>query len=78
MRNENEPFDYHGVSVTVVRKGDAGDLQYEEIYEIVDHYICNEKGEYLRRLTITIDDNEDITLDPFYSAPAIKRIKEVR
>ena len=74
----DDAFEYHGVAVSIVRNNNAGDLQYEEVMEIVDRYIKNDKGEYLRRLTINIDENEDITLDPFYSAPAIKRIKEVR
>ena len=78
MKAENNELNYHGVQVNVIRDALAGDLQYEEVMAIVDKYIKNDKGEYLRKLTISIDANEDIELMPTYSAPAIKRIKEVR
>ena len=77
MKTESDTFEYHGVQVTISRDQNAGDLQYEEVMEIVDRYIKNDKGEFLRKLTIMIDGNEDIELAPTYSAPAIKRIKGV-
>ena len=75
---QEDTFDYHGVEVTIVREGNAGNLQYEEVMELVDKFIKNDNGEYLRRLTINIAEDESIELTPFYSAPAIKRIKGVR
>ena len=77
MKN-NEDYEYHGVAVTITSPEGSGGLQYEEINEIVDAYIKNEKGEFLRKLFINIDENGDIELSPTYSRRAIERIKNLR
>lgn len=68
---------YHGVDVAIHRDHSSGGLQYEEIAEIVDHYLKNDKGEYLRRLDLIIEDDDSIELQPTYSRKAIDRIKKV-
>ena len=78
MKADNNELNYHGVQVSIIRDALAGDLQYEEVMAVVDKFIKNDKGEYLRKLTISINANEEIELIPVYSAPAIERIKEVR
>ena len=56
----------------------GGTLQYDEINELIDKFMKNDKGEYLRKLVIDIEDNGDIYLDPTYSARAIDRVKNLK
>lgn len=74
---KDEEYEYHGVSVTIISNEGGGGLQYEEINEVVDHLLRNEKGEYLRTLIMNIDENGDIDLTPTYSRKALDRIKKV-
>lgn len=74
---KDEDYEYHGVSVTIISNEGGGGLQYEEVNEIVDHYLRNDKGEYLRTLILNIDENGDIDLTPTYSRKALDRIKKV-
>lgn len=76
MKAVLDEFNYHGVDVAVHRDQATGGLQFEEVAEIVDHYLKNSKGEYLRRLDLIIDDDDQIELQPTYSRKAIDRIKK--
>lgn len=71
---QDEDYEYHGVIAQV----NGGTLQYDEINELIDRYIKNDKGEYLRKLIINIEENGDIYLDPTYSARAIDRVKNLK
>lgn len=71
-----DEFNYHGVDVAVHRDHATGGLQFEEVAEIVDHYLKNAKGEYLRRLDLIIDEDDQIELQPTYSRKALDRIKK--
>lgn len=73
---KDEDYEYHGVQVTIISNEGGGGLQYEEVNEIVDHYLKNDKGEYLRTLVLNIDENGDIDLTPTYSRKALDRIKK--
>lgn len=70
----DEDYEYHGVTAQV----NGGTLQYDEINELIDKFMKNDKGEYLRKLVIDIEDNGDIYLDPTYSARAIDRVKNLK
>ena len=71
-----DEMSYHGVDIAIHRDHVAGGLQFEEVAEIVDHYLKNAKGEYLRRLDLIIDEDDQIELQPTYSRKAIDRIKK--
>lgn len=71
-----DEMSYHGVDIAVHRDHATGGLQFEEVAEVVDKYLRNEKGEYLRRLDLIIDEDESIELQPTYSRKALDRIKK--
>jgi hypothetical protein len=71
-----EEVDYHGVSVTVHRDRNSNALQYEEIMEIVDKNLRNDKGDFLRKLDLVVDSDDQIELSGVYSSRAINRIKK--
>lgn len=76
MNIHEEDFEYKGVSVSVTRPRGSNGITYEELMAIVDKYAKNSQGQYLRKLNIVVDDDDQIELNPTYTSHALDRIKK--
>lgn len=79
MNIHEDGFNYKGVEVQVTRPRGSNAITYEELMAIVEKYSKNDQGQYLRKLNIVVDDDDQIELNPTYTSHALNRIKkEVR